>query len=59
MAQKKQIRKLVKEEKVQMVHFDGAEPNQFVTNLADGMKIYQSNQCDAVAADKNIKVVLL
>lgn len=59
MATGKQIKKTAKAEDVQIFHFNVAEPNQFVTNLADGMKIYQSNQSDTVFKGKDIKVVLL
>jgi alcohol dehydrogenase len=31
---------------VQVVLFDGAEPNPTDINVADGLKVYQSNQCD-------------
>jgi alcohol dehydrogenase len=41
-----QIKKLVEEAGVQVVLFDGAEPNPTDINVADGLKVYQSNQCD-------------
>ncbi len=43
-----QIKKLVEEAGVQVVLFDGAEPNPTDINVADGLKVYQSNQCDMI-----------
>ena len=43
-----QIQKLVEEAGVQVVLFDGAEPNPTDLNVADGLKVYQSNQCDMI-----------
>ncbi len=43
-----QIKKLVEEAGVQVVLFDGAEPNPTDINVADGLKVYQSNQCNMI-----------
>ena len=43
-----QIKKLVEAAGVQVVLFDGAEPNPTDINVADGLKVYQSNQCDMI-----------
>jgi len=33
---------------VQVIIFDGAEPNPTDVNVADGVKVYQDNKCDAI-----------
>ncbi len=43
-----QIIKLVEAAGVQVVLFDGAEPNPTDKNVADGLKVYQDNNCDAL-----------
>jgi alcohol dehydrogenase len=41
-----QVMKLVEAAGVQAVLFDGAEPNPTDKNVADGLKVYQDNNCD-------------
>jgi alcohol dehydrogenase len=55
----RQIKKLVEAEGVQVVPVGGVESNRFITSLAEGMKIYQSNQCDTVATGSDVEIVLL
>ncbi|MEA5113285.1 MAG: iron-containing alcohol dehydrogenase [Geobacteraceae bacterium] len=43
-----QVVKLVEAAGVQVVLFDGAEPNPTDNNVADGLKVYQSNNCDSL-----------
>lgn len=43
-----QVIKLVEAAGVQVVLFDGAEPNPTDNNVADGLKVYQSNNCDSL-----------
>jgi alcohol dehydrogenase len=42
------IKEQVEEAGVKVVIFDGAEPNPTDKNVADGVKVYQDNQCDAI-----------
>jgi len=55
----RQIKKLVEAEGVQVVPVSGIESKHSVTSLAEGMKIYQSNQIDTVATGSDIEIVLL
>ncbi|MBE0596613.1 MAG: iron-containing alcohol dehydrogenase [Desulfuromonadales bacterium] len=43
-----QIKKLVEESGVQVVIFDGAEPNPTDKNVYDGVQAYRDNTCDAI-----------
>ncbi len=42
------IKEQVETAGVKVVIFDGAEPNPTDTNVHDGVKVYQDNQCDAI-----------
>src|SRR5512138_613299 len=42
------IKEQVEAAGVKVVIFDGAEPNPTDTNVHDGVKVYQENQCDAI-----------
>jgi alcohol dehydrogenase len=42
------IIKLIEPAGVQVVLFAGAQPNPTYTNVADGVKVYQDNKCDAL-----------
>ena len=54
-----QIRKLVEAEGVQVVAVHEAKRNRYVTTLAAGMRIYQIDQSDMTATDKDIDIFLL
>ncbi len=43
-----QIKEQVEAAGVAVVIFDGAEPNPTDTNVEDGLKVYQSEKCDAI-----------
>jgi alcohol dehydrogenase len=42
------IKEQVEAAGVKVVIFDGAEPNPTDTNVHDGVKVYQDNQCDSI-----------
>jgi alcohol dehydrogenase len=44
------IRGQLEEAGVKAVVFDGAEPNPTDTNVADGLKVYQQERCDAIVS---------
>lgn len=43
-----QVKQQVEAAGVQVVIFDGAEPNPTDKNVHDGVKVYQENQCDSI-----------
>ena len=53
------IKKLVEAEGVQVVPVFAAKPNQYVTNLADGIKVYRSNQGDRVTPNTDVDIFIL
>lgn len=44
------IKKYIEEAGLQAVIYDGAEPNPTDLNVADGLKAYQANGCDAIVS---------
>jgi len=44
------IKKYIEEAGLQAVIYDGAEPNPTDLNVADGLKAYQTNGCDAIVS---------
>jgi alcohol dehydrogenase len=53
------VKRLVESVGVKVVPVYAPKPTCYVTNLADGIKMYRSNQCELAATETGVDIVIL